>query len=295
MAEHDPSIRLVTDALLDAALARGSMEVVTELALPLFLRTLALVLGRPQAEVTQWLTWGTQALAARTDHGGKGNTDLNGYIDAAVDAAIDQPADDFFGDLARASVDGRSLTRDEMRGFANLAFAGGRQTVVYALTNAIHHLAQNPADLRLLVDDPSRIPTAIEEFLRFMTPITHLGRTATCDVEVAGRSIRAGELVSLCFSSANRDELEFEHADRLVLDRRPNRHVAFGHGPHTCVGAPMARHVLVVALERLVERCGELSLEEAVPHDDRIEELVARHGYDHLLVRVAPSRNAARV
>ena len=114
--------------------------------------------------------------------------------------------------------------------------------MVYALTNSIRHLAREPDELAYLAADPSRIPSAIEEFLRFMTPITHLGRTATCDVEVgeAGR-VPAGELVSLCFASANRDGAAFEDADQLRLDRRPNRHVAFGHGPHTCVGAPMAR------------------------------------------------------
>jgi cytochrome P450 len=288
MAMHDTATRLVADTLLDAALANGTMEVVGQLGLPLFLRTLALVLGRPQSDVAQWLTWGTQALAAQTEHGVRGNTDLNRYIDAAVDAAAESPADDFFSELARSSLDGRPLTRDEMRGFANLTFAGGRQTVVYALTNVVHHLARQPTDLRTLADEPHRITVAIEEFLRFMTPITHLGRTATRDVEVAGRDISSGELVSICFASANRDEAAFDAADELHLDRRPNRHVAFGHGPHTCVGAPMARLVLQVALEQLVARCSTLELAEAVPHHETIGDISVRQGYDRLVVRVHP-------
>jgi hypothetical protein len=144
--------------------------------------------------------------------------------------------------------------------------------VVYALTNSIRHLADEPSALAHLADDPSRIPVAIEEFLRFMTPITHLGRTATCDVSVGDRALQTGDLVSLCFASANRDEAAFEHADQLRLDRRPNRHVAFGHGPHTCVGAPMARHVLRIALEQLVARCAILVLVEAVAHDEGIRQ-----------------------
>jgi cytochrome P450 len=179
-----------------------------------------------------------------------------------------------------------------MRGFANLTFAGGRQTVVYALTNVVHHLATEPDDLRLLADDPGRIAVAIEEFLRFMTPITHLGRTATCDVEVAGRTVRAGDLVSICFASANRDEAAFDSADELRLDRRPNRHVAFGHGPHTCVGAPMARLVLQIALEQLVERCRVLELDEAVPHHETVGNRPVRQGYDRLVVRTLPRRGS---
>jgi cytochrome P450 len=266
------------------------MEVVGQLGLPLFLRTLAMVLGRPQSDVSQWLTWGTQALAAQTEDGVLGNTDLNGYIDSAVDAAAGSSANDFFSKLARSTVDGRPLTRDEMRGFANLTFAGGRQTVVYSLTNVVHHLARRPADLHMLADDPGRITVAVEEFLRFMTPITHLGRTATREVEVAGRLISPGELVSICFASANRDEAAFEAADQLRLDRRPNRHVAFGHGPHTCVGAPMARLVLQVALEQLVARCSELELTEAVPHHETIGDISVRQGYDRLVVRATSRR-----
>jgi cytochrome P450 len=284
MIRHEPATRALADTLLDAAISNGSMEVVGHYALPLFLHTLALVLGRPVSEVPRWSTWGVQALAARDDGGAGVNTDLNAYIDDAVDEAIAAPGEDLFGDLATAIVDGRPLTRDEIRGFANLAFAGGRQTVVYALTNSIRHLADEPSALAHLADDPSRIPVAIEEYLRFMTPITHLGRTATCDVSVGDQAVQTGDLVSLCFASANRDEAAFEHADQLRLDRRPNRHVAFGHGPHTCVGAPMARHVLRIALEQLVTRCATLDLIDAVAHDEGIGGHQVRVGYDHLLV-----------
>lgn len=289
VGRHEATIRRDADELLDAALAAGRVEVVGGFALPLFLRSLALVLGRPPGDVARWLTWGTQALAADTEPGVRRNTDLDDYIDDAVDAARADPGDDFFGHLARSTVDGRPLTRDELRGFANLAFAGGRQTVVYALTNALHHLATTPTDLQLLAGEPHRIPAAIEELLRFMTPIAHLGRTTTVDAEVSGRRVPAGSLVSICYASANRDESEFDGADELRLDRKPNRHVAFGHGPHTCVGAPMARLVLRVALERIVARCRSLELDgEPVPHRDDVGVAHAQQGYDVLALRIAP-------
>ena len=199
------------------------------------------------------------------------------------------PGEDFFGHLASARIDGRALTRDELRGFANLAFAGGRQTVVYSISNTLHHLATVPADFALLAGEPERIPAAIEELLRFMTPIAHLGRTTTCDVEIAERAVPAGALVSICFASANRDEAEFPDADRLRLDRRPNRHVAFGHGPHTCVGAPMARLVLQVALEQVLTRCAAIELAgEPMPHRDDIGWAHPQQGYDRLELHLTP-------
>jgi cytochrome P450 len=283
VACHSSAIRAAAADLVAAVAARGRFDAVAEFALPLFLHSLALVLGRPESEVARWRTWGTQALATETEAGSKRNTDLDRYIDDAVDAARRRPGDDFFGHLARGRVDGRRLTRDEIRGFANLAFAGGRQTVVYAITNALHHLATTPRDFTLLAAEPQRIPAAIEELLRFMTPITHLGRTATTDVEVAGRAIPAGSLVSIFYASANRDAAEFDHADELHLDRRPNRHVAFGHGPHTCVGAPMARLVLTVALEEVLATCRSLSLGAvAVAHHDDVGVAVVQQGYDVL-------------
>ena len=288
-ARHGPAVRAAAADLVAAGAQRGRFDAVAEFALPLFLHSLALVLGRPQSEVARWRTWGTQALAAETEEGSKRNTDLDRYIDDAVDAARRQPGSDFFGHLARGRIDGRQLTRDEMRGFANLAFAGGRQTVVYAITNALHHLATTPSDFTVLADEPERIPQAIEELLRFMTPITHLGRTTTTEVEIAGRTLPAGSLVSICYASANRDAAEFDGADELRLDRRPNRHVAFGHGPHTCVGAPMARLVLTVALEEVLARCASLSLGAvALAHRDDVGVAVAQQGYDVLELVATP-------
>jgi cytochrome P450 len=290
VTRHSDDIVEVARSLLDPALAAGHVEVVAGFALPLFLHSLAMVLGRPAAEVERWRSWGTQALAAETEPGTHRNSDLDRYIDDAVDASMTSPGDDFFGHLARGTVEGRPLARDEIRGFANLAFAGGRQTVVYAITNVLHHLATSPESLVLLAREPERIPTAIEEYVRFMTPIAHLGRTTTADVDVAGRRLAAGTLVSICFASANRDAAEFDAADELRLDRKPNRHVAFGHGPHTCVGAPMARLVLQIAIEQFVSRCAAIELAgDPVPHRDDIGFARAQQGYDVLELRLTPA------
>ena len=153
-------------------------EVVGEFALPLFLHTLALFLGRPAGRGGPLVTWGMQALAAETNQA-SGQHRSERLHRRRSRRGHRRTGDDFFGDLARLDVDGRPLTRDEIRGFANLAFAGGRQTVVYALDE--FNPPSRPRAERLASPRrrPDRIPTAIEEFLRFMTPITHLGRTAT--------------------------------------------------------------------------------------------------------------------
>ena len=274
---------LNADVLLDEAVAGGNCELVTEFALPLFLRALALTLGLPQWHVPRWLTWGIQALASQSTPGRPGNVDMNAFIDEVVDSAMTDPGDDFFGHLAKSEVRGRQLTRDELRGFGNLAFAGGRQTTVYALTSAIYHLAEHPQDAEYLRTHPDEIARAIEEFLRWATPIVHLGRTVTEEAEVGGVRLRPGELVSVCYAGANRDPSVFEDADEVKLNRKPNRHVAFGHGPHTCVGAPLARMVLSVGLIRFLARTRSFELAaEPVEHIEHLAGVDYRVGFDRL-------------
>jgi len=283
IAARQGDTQLIADALVDAATAEGHCELVAEFALPLFLRALAMTLGLPQSHVPRWLTWGIQALASETTPGRPGNVDMNAYIDEVVDSAMTDPGDDFFGHLARSKFQGRGLTRDELRGFGNLAFAGGRQTTVYALTTAIHYLVEHPGDADQLRARPEDVGRAIEEFLRWATPIVHLGRTVTEEAEIGGVRLGPGELVSLCYASANRDPSVFEDPDEVHLTRKPNRHVAFGHGPHTCVGAPLARMVLSVGLTRFLARTRSFGLAgKPVEHIEHLAGVDYRVGFDRL-------------
>lgn len=286
--EHSSKIRPVVlecvDELLDGLTGDGSaVEIVHDLAVPLQCRALALMLGRPRADATIWESWGTHVFrdAAAGPHGEQ----LDEYLERVVDESMETPGDDFFGLLAASDVDGRPLEREEILGFANLTFAGGRDTVIHLMTNAIHHLATEPGALELLRSDPAAIPTAIEEFLRHSSPISHIGRTATAQTSVCGRLVERGQLVSLGFAAANRDPSAFECPNDIVLDRTPNRHMAFGHGPHTCLGAPHTRMLLDVLLTRLVQRVADVELIEATDKIESFGTVSRRASFDRLVVR----------
>lgn len=280
---HRSSVETRAHELIASSMPTGRIEVVRDYALPLFLHALALTLGVPTGHTARWLTWGVQALSTQTTDGLPGNEDMLAYIDEMADAAISSPGDDFFGHLARSVLLGRRLTRDEIRGFANLAFAGGRQTVVYATTTALDYLASHPADQQTLRHAPDAIPQAVEEFLRWVTPIVHLGRTVTRETEVGGVTLQPGDLVSVCYYTANLDGDAFGDPDRVLLHRRPNRHVAFGHGPHTCAGAPLARMVLDVAVRTILTVATEIThVHQVIPRVEQVGDLEFIIGFDRL-------------
>jgi cytochrome P450 len=146
----------------------------------------------------------------------------------------------------------------------------GHETTAAALATTLLHLATHPGDLERLRDEPDLIPSAVEEFLRCASPVTLQARNATRDVDLDGETIACGDVVALSFPSANRDDREFPDPESCILDRRPNRHLAFGFGPHLCAGAHVARLEMAVALEELVARVQELRLSAlAVPSWNR--------------------------
>jgi cytochrome P450 len=140
---------------------------------------------------------------------------------------------------------------------------GGHDTIAFALSGGMHALIEHPEQLARLRADPSLIDTAIEEMLRWTTPGRHIVRTATEDVELGGRTIRAGEAVALFFNSANRDETVFADADQFRIDRRPNPHLAFGLGQHHCIGAHLARREMRALLKSLLPRLESVELAAA--------------------------------
>lgn len=290
-----PDIRAVVDELLDAALAGEATEVVRAFALPLQARSLALMLGRPPGDAEQWITWGIDVFKDTTDASEGHADDLDQYLEGVIEAAVDEPGDDFFGLLARGQLHGRALTRNEMLGFANLVFAGGRDTVINLVSNALAHLCDHPESLAALRDDPLRARAATEELLRFYSPLTLLGRVARHDTEVHGCPVGHDQRIALAYASANRDETVFDRAGDCVLDRHPNRHVAFGHGPHTCLGAPLARAIMTTLLERVALRVGSLTRLEATPLVEDFGTCRRQVGFSALRIRFDPPGGGAPV
>jgi cytochrome P450 len=270
--------------MLADALTRESVEVVREFAVPIQSRALALLLDVPDAEAELWIGWGTHVFR---DGDSKGSA-LEAYLQARFDKAMAQPGDDFFHALTRATFQGRPLTREEMMGFANLTFAGGRDTVIYTIAAVMGYLAESPEALAFLREDPNRIVHATEEFFRVITPLTHIGRVCPVETDVHGHRVPPGGRVSLCWASANRDPAAFEAPEEVRLDRRPNPHLAFGFGAHLCIGAAHARLILRTLLEQCVGRVGSITILEARDRVEREANYERVLGYDILRVQLSP-------
>jgi cytochrome P450 len=263
------------------------VEAVGGFALPLQSRALTVLLDVPEAEAERFIGWGVHVF----HHGGNGaekGRDLERYLNEQFDRAAAAPGDDFYGLLTTATFHGRPLTRAELLGFANLMFAGGRDTVIHTVSSVLGYFAGRPEALEFLRADPERIVLASEEFFRVYMPLSHIGRVCPVDTDVHGMTVKAGDRASLCWASANLDETVFEAADEIRLDRRPNPHVAFGFGVHLCLGAAHARTVVRTLLEVLCRRVGRIDL---VAKQERVEHTAAYDrplGYESLTVRFRP-------
>ena len=277
--------QLVDDVLTAAAAttaAAGSVEVVGEVSLPLQSRSLTRLLNVAEAEADLWIGWGTHVFK-QGDGVAKGSA-LADYIRRTFEAAEGSAGDDFFSVLNRVDFHGRKLTTEEKHGFANMAFAGGRDTVIHTVSTVIAHFAEHPDAPAFLRQDPARVVTATEEFVRYVSPLTAIARRCPHGAQVLDAAVPPGGRVGLCWPSANRDGTAFANADEVVLDRSPNPHVGFGFGIHRCLGATQARLILRTLLQSLCDRVESLRLIEAVPEIERESSFERQVGYSRLRV-----------
>lgn len=280
-------VEVLVDRLLTESLARGSVEIVREFALPLQSHALTYLLNVPESRAATWIGWGIHVFHVGGSGEAKGAA-LEAYLQAEFDRAEREPGEDFFRALTQATFRGRALTRAEMMGFANLAFAGGRDTVIHTVSSVFAYLAQHPDTLAQLREEPRRIVHAVEEFFRIVTPLTHIGRVCPVDTNVLGVPVKAGDRVSLNWASANQDETVFPAPDKVRLDRKPNPHVAFGFGPHLCPGAPHARLLLKTLLHQLATRIASLTILEAKEQVERAARYERTVGYESLRITLTP-------
>lgn len=287
----DPAVIAKVEALIHGrvqqALSLPSIEIVRDFALPIQSIALTYLLNVPETEAQTWISWGTHVFRDGGS-GQKKGAALETYLHQQFDHAAAHPGDDFFSALNQVQFRGRNLTREEMMGFGNLTFAGGRDTVIHTISSVLGYLASNSAALDYLRQDPKRIVGAGEEFFRAFTPLTHIGRVCPVETNVHGHTVKPGGRVSLCWSSANRDAAAFDAPDEVRLDRKPNPHVAFGFGAHLCLGAAHARLLLRTLLQACVDRVGALEVIEA---QERVEHEAAYErqlGYESLRLRLTP-------
>ena len=282
--EYIQKIEALIAGLLDQAVAKASTEVVHEFALPLQCRALTYLMNLPESEAETWLGWGTHVF--REGEGTKKGAALEDYIFRQIDHARAHPGgDDFFGVLTRATFQGRSLTREEVAGFANIMFAGGRDTVINSVTGTIAYLAEQSDALQTLRTNPKLVTLASEELLRALSPVTHIGRTATRETEIHGVPVKPGQRISLCFASANFDETVFDQPEEVRLDRKPNPHVAFGFGTHLCLGAAHARLIIRTLLKLLSERVDRIEILQMERNQPSVSEYLRHVGFRNLTVR----------
>lgn len=269
IAELEPRIRKITVGLLDRFCERPEADLVREFSGPLPTVVIAELLGVPAEDQAQFKAWST-AIAQFDPASPRGihpsavegpAVELAAYLARALELRRQEPRDDLLSALLAAEVDGRALTPEELLGFAFLLLVAGNETTTNLISNAAIQLHRHPEQRERLRRDPAGIPTAIEEFLRYDSPVQGLARTTTRGVELYGTRIPEGKKVLLLFASANRDASRFDAPDRLDVTRDPNPHLAFGFGAHFCLGASLARLEARVAFEELLVRLPEYRLQ----------------------------------
>ncbi len=264
----EPLVRQRAAQLLDALAVKAAdgtvVDITAELAVPLPIQLIAAVLGLPSGDEERLFRWSEAAVPGATDWPEDERMALLGEMTVELLALAAErrrsPRDDVVSMLAGYEEDGESLTDDELGMFLVQLLVAGNETTRHAISGALVALAEHADQLDRLARDAHLVPTAVEEVLRWTTPVTSFLRTAVDDTSLGGIDIAAGDPVLLLYASANRDEEEFgPSADAFVVGRTPNHHVALGHGPHFCLGAALARLELTVVLEGVVERWRRLT------------------------------------
>ncbi len=249
----------------------GEIDFVTEVSSVLPLAVIADMLGVPRDDWKMLFQWTNELIgSADPEYQREGETSdqtsdraaegLRAYFTAMVEDRMKRPRDDLVSVILNAKVDGEPLPVENIFSYYNLIVIAGNETTRNATTGGLLALIENPGELEKLRRDPSLIPTAVEEIVRWTTPVIQFCRTATEDVEIRGQKIREGEAFCLFYPSANRDEEVFADPWSFRVDRDPNPHLAFGIGEHFCLGANVARAELRSMFRQLVERIDDLEL-----------------------------------
>jgi len=257
IAYLEDTVRAQVTAILDRAAETGSMDIVNDLAIPVPLNVITSLLGAPDSDVPRLLDWTTRLDVGvdnpETGSGVEAFMEMAEYLGELIPTQIN--SDSLIGLLARAEVDGDRLTDDELLMFFAILVFAGNDTTRNATSGGALALVENPDQLAALRNDPSLIPNAVEEVLRWTTPLNYFARTALEDTEIAGVPIPKGDVLLLWYASGSRDEAVLPGADRFDVLRPVEMHQAFGGGGrHFCLGAGLARLELRVIFEEFTRR-----------------------------------------
>lgn len=258
-----PRIQQIVDGLLDAVAPRGEMDIVTQLARPLPRTVMLELMGVPEPDVAQ-------RPRVTEPHGGDpATTGINlapgtampseDFFAQAIERHREELTDDLLGELLKEET-GRRLTPEEVLDTAVILYGAGQETTAKMISNGLYHLLRHPDQLDKLRANTALIEPAVEELLRFDSPVHAITRRASADIEVGGTTVRDGDKLLCVLAAANHDPAAFPDPDRLDIERAPNAHIAFGTGIHACLGMTLARTEIQIALSTLLKRYTSLSL-----------------------------------
>lgn len=269
VAELEPRIRTIIDGLLSDP--GDEMDIIADFAVPLPAIVIAELLGVPPEDHPRFKAWSSELISLI---GGEGGPEVNfARAQTAIDALMEylgeivakrrrEPGDDLISAMLHAQQERDALTDAELLATSNLLLIAGHETTTNLIGNGMLALLRNPDQLERLRADPSLMPSAVEELLRYDSPVQATLRVARKDVEIGDHTISKGAVVVCVIGSANRDPAVFEQPDRLDLGRADNRHLSLGFGVHFCLGAPLARLEGQLALSALIDRFPDMNLAE---------------------------------
>jgi cytochrome P450 len=242
-----PNFRNHTEKIISDFFYQDGLEVGKNLSLPLVMNNLGVIYNRPQ-DVAEWISWGPDVWTAESEV--RDGKVLHRYLDGIYEEAIQEVKEDVWSQIAHLEIEGKQISAEEFRGIAGVMLAGGRDTVVKLFTGIIWHFGHRPEDLDLLRSNPELIGPAIQEFLRFLTPLPAMNRTTV--PESSGLELPEDRYVGISFISGNFDETVFDDPFEIKFNRGRNHHLSFGFGPHTCLGNHVAEIEAKVFLETLL-------------------------------------------
>ncbi len=305
VANLEPRIQALSREILDRHIDRGRMDLAADYATPLPMMVISELIGIPTSDWERFKRWSDMVLRLSYTMGGIDPAEAEAAMNDfhAVTAEMDEyvgemirerrarPANDLMTGLIQAEVDGERLTQNEILGFFQLLVVGGQETTANLISNAVLCLLENPGQLSQLRGRMELLPAAIEEVLRYRSPLPWVMRTPKHPVELSGQTIPPGALVLPMIGSANRDERHFSDAERFDITRTPNPHIAFGHGLHFCLGAPLARLEARIALTDLLARMDSIAPASDEPWPPR--RALNVHGPASLPIRFEAAKRAA--
>lgn len=266
VAALEPRITAIADELLGKVAGTGAIDLIQDFAYPLPVIVIAELLGVPAEDRDRFKHWSDEVVASAdaifgasdTAETRQANTEMYTYFRNIIAQRRTEPRDDLISALLAAEIEGERLSEADVLSLCWLLLVAGNETTTNLIGNAVLTLLEHPEALAQLRANPELLPTAIEEALRYRSPVQFMFRVTKTDVVLSGQTIPAGSFVVASIGSANRDEAKFPESERFDITRDPNPHLAFGQGIHFCLGAPLARLEARVALAAVLERLPEL-------------------------------------